>query len=527
MKEIALNRIQFKIAVLILACNAYSSANSDNKNSDLTVYKEQKQRMENDQLIISLGTLPKSLDPAKMIFQQHVLVAQSLYQTLVHIDETGRLVADLATKWEISDHSKTYRFHIGDSTFHNGKKVTAKDVAYSLGRHFLRTSPSAASGYLKGIIVGTKEVESASKISGIKVISDNILEISLDKAYPSLLFILTMPSWGVISKDAFELNSGLVGSGPMKLLKQTSDMILLERNASYKGTRSSTQSIQLIQSSSNQAAFDLAASKKIDAAMLLISSEDEKSNLPEGYKFTVTNTIAYNHLFPNTAEAPLNNTQYRIDLKNLITSFAKDSSIMTSNQKFEPFYLPKGVMPPSYYKRDIQDLTPIEFKKRWKVYEGNRPLRVLLEETWVSKAFSRGLHDLLQTAGVVHNIASFKAVDLVKHLKAKDYDLISACYVGNFPDPDGFIDPITGNSGLTFGSFERSKFIEEIENARFVEDQGKRLSLYENALKKIEEDGLIFPLYRQKLSLIHNKKMRIPETNFRYESELWNMIWDK
>ena len=58
-----------------------------------------------------------------------------MYDGLVKLDNDGKIVPDLATKWTVSPDRKTYTFDLtGDANFTNGAKFTAEDAVFSINR---------------------------------------------------------------------------------------------------------------------------------------------------------------------------------------------------------------------------------------------------------------------------------------------------------------------------------------------------------------------------------------------------------
>ena len=90
-------------------------------------------------------------------------------------------------------------------------------------------------------IVGVKEYrlgidKDVSKI-GIKVISDNILELHLKKVYLNFLQILTHSSFVVLHKSMRDLKDfnekTIIGNGPYSLVKKNNDVMEFRKNENY------------------------------------------------------------------------------------------------------------------------------------------------------------------------------------------------------------------------------------------------------------------------------------------------------
>ena len=74
---------------------------------------------------------PLYLQPSNQADQD---LAALLFNGLTRANESGTIVPDLATRWEISDDSASYTFHLREGAlWHDGAPVTADDVAFTVG----------------------------------------------------------------------------------------------------------------------------------------------------------------------------------------------------------------------------------------------------------------------------------------------------------------------------------------------------------------------------------------------------------
>ena len=130
-----------------------------------------------------------------------------VFSGLVSFDPHLNLTPDLAETWEVSDDGTVYTFHVRQNArFHDGRFVTVQDVIYSWER---AASPALASftvlTYL-GDIVGVREMAAgqAEHISGLKMVDDLTLQVTLDAPKPYFLLKLTFPTAFVVDKKNVE-----------------------------------------------------------------------------------------------------------------------------------------------------------------------------------------------------------------------------------------------------------------------------------------------------------------------------------
>ncbi|MGZ3723279.1 MAG: ABC transporter substrate-binding protein, partial [Bdellovibrionales bacterium] len=82
---------------------------------------------------IQIGVDPGSLDPNHIESLVGTSIAYNLYQTLVRLDENGKVVPGLAEKYEMSKNGRIYKFKMrADAKWSDGKPVTIDDCIFGL-----------------------------------------------------------------------------------------------------------------------------------------------------------------------------------------------------------------------------------------------------------------------------------------------------------------------------------------------------------------------------------------------------------
>ena len=142
------------------------------------------------------GSEPTTLDPALCSDATSASYIVEIFSGLVTLDDDLRVIGDIAESYNIGPDGVTYTFYLRDGVkFHNGKAVTANDFKYSIERAAdPETGSPVAEAYLSDI-VGVKEKlrGEVDEVSGIKVIDDAILQITIDAPKAYFLAKLTHP----------------------------------------------------------------------------------------------------------------------------------------------------------------------------------------------------------------------------------------------------------------------------------------------------------------------------------------------
>src|SRR5919197_3850289 len=150
------------------------------------------------------GESTNSLDPALFMTQVPFAFGKMWGEMIVELAPDGGLEYRIAEEIGSSDDAKTWTVKIRDGIeFHNGKTVTAGDVAATLERHSDEKSKSGALGYMKGI--------ESIKVNGKEVV------LVLKEPNADLPYLLTdyhlivQPNGGKDKPDAG------IGAGPYKV----------------------------------------------------------------------------------------------------------------------------------------------------------------------------------------------------------------------------------------------------------------------------------------------------------------------
>lgn len=180
-----------------------------------------------------------SIDPAFAKNQSIMWAIHQLYNTLVEVDSNLNIVPSLATRWEISEDKKLYTFFLrNDVFFHDdecfadgkGRKLTAKDVVYSLSRII---DPTTAS---PGAWIFNQKVDSVQPFTAL---NDTTFQLKLAEPYNPIMGILSMQYCSVVPEEAVkkygnDFRRHAVGSGPFQFVAwEEGQALIMKKNPRY------------------------------------------------------------------------------------------------------------------------------------------------------------------------------------------------------------------------------------------------------------------------------------------------------
>lgn len=217
------------------------------------------------------GAHPRTLDPHQagdVVSSRHVM---HVYETLFeyHPFQGTELVPSLASEMpSYNAESLTCTIRLRDDVHFqdaecfndgNGRKLVAGDVAYSLKR--LAALPDGGFWAIDGKVKGLNDFRGAAlehieqhpdrswsvtqdwidhldtNVSGLEIVDDQTLRITLTEPWPQLLYTLVLPYFAIVPREAVEDNSldtQPVGTGPYTLAEQTESKLVYKRNPRYR-----------------------------------------------------------------------------------------------------------------------------------------------------------------------------------------------------------------------------------------------------------------------------------------------------
>lgn len=191
-----------------------------------------------------------SLFPAASSDQYSSRIVGQIYESLLRIDpETMQVVPAIAESFKVSQDAKVYTFKIrkgvlfhADDCISEGREVNAHDVKLSLELACSGLKSNDVAYLLVNRISGAAEFNKKSKtslpkegVSGIKVLDDHTVQITLENSFTGFEKVLTHSALGVMPKEAWEkygedMATHPVGTGPFALESFADDKIVLTRN---------------------------------------------------------------------------------------------------------------------------------------------------------------------------------------------------------------------------------------------------------------------------------------------------------
>ena len=186
-----------------------------------------------------------TLNPLLAASEPEQAVSRLLFSSLYNYDVTGALHTDLAESMTVKD-DKVYTIKLRNAVWHDGKKLTAEDVVYTIN------------------LIKNPQVRSPLRVNWLDIsaraIDDSTVEFMLPAVYAGFSHALTFPvipkhilqSVSPSSMREADFSGNPVGSGPFAVKRvQTSestsstDVVRMEPNTRYYGAVSTLSRLEL------------------------------------------------------------------------------------------------------------------------------------------------------------------------------------------------------------------------------------------------------------------------------------------
>ena len=235
-------------------------------------------------LTVGLETDITSLDPIKTLDPHVSRVVGQIFEGLVGLDESNRVIPLLAESWRPNENFDRWRFTLRKGVlFHESelfgvsktRELTAEDVAFSFNRIF--SKESMIGFVLDGVIKGGADVKAGktTTLSGVKVISPYEIEVQLEAPDPLFVNRLTSVLLAIVPREVATLAQGefgvktTVGTGPFRVDQRTDSEALLFKNSKYwRQTSGNVEKLDFRVIKNDQIRLVELKNKKIDLARI-------------------------------------------------------------------------------------------------------------------------------------------------------------------------------------------------------------------------------------------------------------------
>lgn len=455
------------------------------------------------------GEDPLFLDPAVAQDSGSALYIVEIFSGLVRLDKDLNIQPDLAESWDISPDGTVYTFTLNKkATFQDGRPVTAEDVKYSFERALAPETASVVAENFLGDIVGAKDLSRgrATEVSGVKVVNDTTVQITLDAPKVSFLYKMTYPAAFVVDRSQITANPKRWtqkpnGTGPYKLKEwKLGERIVLEAYDKHHLGAPTLKTVRYeLQGGSALVAYE---DGDIDITGVglddLARVQEPGSDLNDEYVQTSRQSIDY--IGFNVNVAPFDDAKVRQAFA-LAVDRAKIAEVILEGA----VPIATGIVPPGVPGHTAADKTypydPARAKQLLaeSKYANNMP-EITLAESGAGATVGDTTEAIIQmwsdNLGVDVKIQQAESGTFFSDIDEGRYQMFHLGWIMDYPDQENVLDQLFhSKSRQNSTRYSNAEVDAKLEQARVEKDTEKRLALYAEVEKTIVEDAVWLPMF--------------------------------
>ncbi len=490
-------------------------------------------------LNLSSGTL-ESMDPAYAKDLYMMWSANMLYNTLVETDENLHLQPSIAKRWEVSDDGLIHTFYLRDDVFFHdneafeggkGRKLTAKDVAYSFGRII---DPKVAS--YGAWIFNDRVAENKPFVA----IDDTTFQIHLLRPFKPLVEILSMKYCSIVPKEVVEkwgkdYRAHPCGTGPFMLHSwEEGSMLILHKNPNYWERDNKGKQLPYIDAvkttfvDSKATEFFLFLQGKLDFVNgidgsfkdlvltkrgVLKEEFEEKINLTKrpylnteyiGFLTDTTNEVmkgaATNHVLVRQA------INYAIDREKIVTYF-RNGAVTPAYSGFIPKGMPGYDSMHSYgYHYDPQKALALLEEAGFPNGKGLKTTTVLTPDNYAD--IVNFIANQLQEVGIPIQVEILQANLLRQQMSRSKAMMFRAQWIADYPDAETYLVFFNGKlpAPPNYTRFNNATYDKWYDEAMQAEDS-LRFALYRKMDSLATRQAPLIPLFYDQMLHFTSKRV--------------------
>ncbi|ACP26202.1 ABC transporter, periplasmic oligopeptide-binding protein [Sinorhizobium fredii NGR234] len=469
-----------------------------------------------------------TMDPGEAFELSTAEVTSNTYSLLVRLDlnDTSRVVGDLADSWTVSDDGLTYTFKLKQGMkFASGNPITAEDVAYSFERA-VKLDKSPAFILTQFGLNGDNVTEKA------KATDEQTFVFTVDQPYaPSfVLNCLTATVASVVDKKLVLehvkpmtptaeykydndfgnewLKTGYAGSGAFKLREwRANEVVVLERNEAYYGEPAKLARViyrHMKESSGQRLALEAG---DIDVARNLEPGDYEAvgKNADLATTSAPKGTVYYISL--NEKNEKLAKPEVQKAFKYLVDYDAIGATLIKGIGEIHQSFLPKGVLGAlneNPYTFDVAKAKELLAKAG---YPDGFTVTMDVRNTQPVTGVAESFQQTLGQAGVKLEIIPGDGKQTLTKYRARNHDMYIGQWGMDYFDPHSNADTFTNNPDNSDAGTNKTlawrnawdvpELSKKTKEALLERDGAKRAEIYKELQKSVLDDSPFVIIFQQ------------------------------
>lgn len=490
-------------------------------------------------------------------------IVSQLYEPLLSIDaKTMKPIPCIAESFKVSDDAKVYTFKIRkgvkfhkDECLHDGRELNANDVKFSLDMACSGLEENHNAYLLVNRIEGGVEFNeksnktiSAEGVSGIKVLDDYTVQITLVNSFAGFESILAHPSLGIFPREAWDTYGKdaykhPVGTGAFMLESMTDEKISLVRNDDYwrqdefgnklpfldkvliTYTKDKRSELMAFRESKSDLVLEIPV-EEIEHILGTLQEAQEGKNVK--HKVESEASMSINYIAMSLDSDEFNDIRVRkafnlaIDRNSIVDDYLEGEGWPAIHG-----FVPAAVKNFPADKVKGHNFDPELAKNLMKQagYSSSKPFPVLdfyvngLEGSSVHKMAQAFANQLETNIDVKLNVKLCSIDDRQKAITEGKAKIWRAGWIADYPDPENFLAMFYGgnitNQSIMMNQFkfQNDDYDDIYEQAILEADFEKRMDLFLKLDQMVVDEAAVIPILTDDHVIMINARVRDFKTN--------------
>jgi oligopeptide transport system substrate-binding protein len=456
------------------------------------------------------GIDPFTLDPAvagEMTSHEYIM---QLFSGLVCLDDNLEPAPGIAERWQVSTDGMTYTFYLRQNVrFHQGRQVTAADFKYSWERACDPATGSLTAATYLGDITGVGDVITgrSQEISGVKVIDDFTLQVTIDAPKSYFLAKLTYPTAYVVDKENVASGKNWWrqpnGTGPFKLRQWVQNtQLVLQKNEDYYGGKAKLDSV--VFHLWGGVPMNMYETGEIDVTTIgstYIDRVQDKAG-PFHQELTVVPELSFSYIGFDTTRPPFDDVNVRRAFSQAIDKDKLVSLVFRGMVQRADGILPPG-MPG--FNDNLSGLAFDPAKAKELIADSKYgdvsqlPSITVTTSGWgglISSGLESIIHEWRQNLGVEVKVRQLEPERYIYNLKAERDEMFFMGWIADYPHPQDFLEVLfQSRADNNYGEYHNPETDSLLQQAAVEQDYAASLALYQATEQIMVDDAACLPLW--------------------------------
>ena len=455
------------------------------------------------------GAEPESLDPHQIQGVPEHRIYEAIFEGLIIYDpETAEGIPGLAKSWTVSEDGTQYTFTLRDATWSDGVKIDAQQVVDSWLRALDPATASPYAWFPAMFLTGAAEFnagEAGPEAVGIRALDDKTFQMDLIGPLPYAIGALAHYSFAVVPLHAIEkfgdqwiLPENFVGNGPYVLKEWVpQSYIKVVPNEKYWDRAAvKLDEVVFYAIDDNNTAYNMYLNGEVDWMTTVPLDQIEAASLRRDYH-RAPQLSTYYYVF-QTEKSPFDDARVR---KALSMSFDRQALV---DQVTRAGQIPAwGIVPEMAGYPGLGEPILDVAAARKLLAEAGYPNGVGFPKTSILYNTSEGhkaIAEFLQqewknNLNITIELENQEWATYLSSRNAGDFQVARAGWVGDYQDPNTFLDMFITGAGMNGGKYSNEVYDTLIREAATMSG-ADRLDVLRTAEDiMINEDMAVMPMY--------------------------------